>query len=292
MTEIFMHGTIDEVIMKQTMSINKLMHKVNNMFTYYKYRMTMIRKFFDRLEYNTHTPKDPNRIPSMWESGPFPICFQLPIVVQTRIVEGILILIEQERNGDEIDRILLKSLLQVFFDLRIYYQPFEQAFLRSTERFYAAEGQRLMQELEVPQYLVHVNKRIEEENERIINFLHCTTKYFLISTVEKQLISQHINNILRKGLDNILEGNRVDDLFLLYEIFSRVENGLHELCLAINKFIFEKGDIIKDVAKDKLVIQQLLDFKDNKPSEFTGKYHYLFIIIIAKHVLTLYPTLL
>jgi cullin 4 len=47
-------------------------------------------------------------------------------VVQTRIVEGILMLIEKERNGDAVDRTLLKSLLRMLSDLQIYCDAFEQ----------------------------------------------------------------------------------------------------------------------------------------------------------------------
>jgi hypothetical protein len=40
-------------------------------------------------------------------------------LVQTRTVDGILMLIEQERHGDMIDRSLLKSLLRMLSDLQV-----------------------------------------------------------------------------------------------------------------------------------------------------------------------------
>lgn len=49
-------------------------------------------------------------------------------------------------------------------------------FLQATERLYAAEGQRLMRELAVPQYLAHVEKRLREENERLLHYLDPCTK--------------------------------------------------------------------------------------------------------------------
>jgi hypothetical protein len=40
-------------------------------------------------------------------------------VVQTRAVDGMLVLIERERSGDTIDRQLLKSLLRMLSDLQV-----------------------------------------------------------------------------------------------------------------------------------------------------------------------------
>lgn len=53
-------------------------------------------------------------------------------------------------------------------------------FLSSTERVYSTEGQRLMQEREVPEYLAHVDKRLHEENERLLHYLDHSTKYELV----------------------------------------------------------------------------------------------------------------
>lgn len=49
----------------------------------------------------------------------------LNTLVQTRSVEGLLMLIEKERQGDTVDRTLLKSLLRMLSDLQIYQDAFE-----------------------------------------------------------------------------------------------------------------------------------------------------------------------
>ena len=72
-----------------------------------------------------------------------------------------LMLIEQERYGDMVDRSLLKSLLRMLADLQIYKDAFEKKFLSATEKLYAAEGQRLINEMEIPQFLVHVERRLK-----------------------------------------------------------------------------------------------------------------------------------
>ena len=89
----------------------------------------------------------------------------------------------------------------------------------------------MMQEQEVPAYLAHVDKRVNEERERLLHYLDHSTRRPLINCVEKQLISEHLSSILQKGLDQLLEENRTDDLSLMYILLSKVKEGLPELCL-------------------------------------------------------------
>ncbi|KAL3290377.1 hypothetical protein HHI36_023719 [Cryptolaemus montrouzieri] len=252
-----------EQFLAESMDRFLFLKKMNETWQNHCDQMIMIRSIFLYLD-RTYVLQNPN-ISSIWDMGLelFRKYIVLNTLVQTRVVEGLLMLIEKERHGDKVDRTLLKSLLRMLTDLQIYDSAFEQKFLQSTERLYASEGQRLMQEFEVPAYLTHVYKRIQEENERVIHYLDTSTKYQLIHTVEKQLLSEHVTNILQKGLDSLLEENRIDDLTLLYQLFSRVKNGLVELCSAFNAFIKKRGrTIVIDPEKDKTMVQELLDFKD------------------------------
>lgn len=49
-------------------------------------------------------------------------------LAQTRTVDGLLMLIESERQGDVVDRLLLKSLLRMLSDLQIYQDVFEHRY--------------------------------------------------------------------------------------------------------------------------------------------------------------------
>uniref|UniRef100_A0A8C1DQU6 Cullin 4A n=1 Tax=Cyprinus carpio carpio TaxID=630221 RepID=A0A8C1DQU6_CYPCA len=204
-------------------------------------------------------------LPSIWDTGLE--LFRTHIVsdgaVQSRTVEGILEQIERERNGETVDRSLLRSLLGMLSDLQVYKDSFEQRFLTETNRLYAAEGQRLMQERDVPEYLHHVSRRLEEENDRVISYLDQSTQKPLIATVEKQLLGEHMNAILQKGLWMLLDENRVCELTLLYELLSKVKGGLMTLLQAWRDYIKSfGGEIVSSPEKDKELVQELLDFKD------------------------------
>lgn len=260
-----------EQFLAESMDRFLFLKKMNETWLAHCNQMIMIRSIFLYLD-RTYVLQNPN-ISSIWDMGLelFSKYIILNTLVQTRVVEGLLMLIEKERQGDKVDRTLLKSLLRMLTDLQIYSKAFEQKFLQSTERLYAAEGQKLMQELEVSDYLAHVEKRLMEENERVIHYLDSNTKPQLIHVVQKQLLSEHVTNILQKGLDQLLNENRIHDLTLLYQLLTLVKTGLSELCKAFNDYIKKRGKtIVIDPEKDKTMVQELLDFKDSMDNIVTN----------------------
>ncbi|KAI3351594.1 hypothetical protein L3Q82_020430 [Scortum barcoo] len=223
----------------------------------------MIRSIFLFLD-RTYVLQN-SMLPSIWDMGLELFRFYIisDLKVQSKTIDGILLLIERERNGEAIDRSLLRSLLSMLSDLQIYQDSFEQRFLEETNRLYAAEGQRLMQEREVPEYLHHVNKRLEEEADRVITYLDQSTQKPLIATVEKQLLGEHLTATLQKGLTHLLDENRIQDLSLLYQLFSRVRGGVQVLLQHWIEYIKAFGStIVINPEKDKTMVQELLDFKD------------------------------
>uniref|UniRef100_A0A8B9SKE4 Cullin 4B n=1 Tax=Anas platyrhynchos TaxID=8839 RepID=A0A8B9SKE4_ANAPL len=196
-------------------------------------QMIMIRSIFLFLD-RTYVLQN-SMLPSIWDMGLE--LFRTHIIsdqkVQNKTIDGILLLIERERNGEAIDRSLLRSLLSMLSDLQ------------------------------VPEYLHHVNKRLEEEADRIITYLDQSTQKPLIATVEKQLLGEHLTAILQKGLNHLLDENRIQDLSLLYQLFSRVRGGVQVLLQHWIEYIKAFGStIVINPEKDKTMVQELLDFKD------------------------------
>lgn len=246
-------------------SLDKLifMKKMNECWSSHCNQMIMTRSIFLFLD-RTYVLQRASVL-SIWEMGldTFRQCILTHQLVQTRTVEGVLMLIEQERHGDQVDRSLLKSLLRMLSDLQIYKEAFEKKFLVATEKLYAAEGQKLVNERDVPEYLSHVEKRLREENDRLLHYLDPSSKWQLVHTVEKQLISEHLTTVLAKGLDGLLEENRMAELKLLYALVGRVKGGHTELRAKVCEFVKKRGAVIVvNQEKDKTMVQELLDFKD------------------------------
>ncbi|NXU56631.1 CUL4A protein, partial [Turnix velox] len=238
--------------------------KINKCWQDHCRQMIMIRSIFLFLD-RTYVLQN-SMLPSIWDMGLE--LFRNHVIsdkqVQNKTIDGILLLIGRERNGEAVDRSLLRSLLSMLSDLQqVYKESFEQRFLEETNCLYAAEGQRLMQEREVPEYLHHVSKRLEEEGDRVITYLDHSTQKPLIACVEKQLLGEHLAAILQKGLDNLLDENRISDLTQMYQLFSRVKGGQQILLQHWSEYIKNFGTtIVVNPEKDKDMVQELLDFKD------------------------------
>ncbi|NXU37199.1 CUL4A protein, partial [Drymodes brunneopygia] len=252
------------VVHRNSLDSLLFLKKINKCWQDHCRQMIMIRSIFLFLD-RTYVLQN-SMLPSIWDMGLE--LFRNHIIsdkqVQTKTIDGILLLIERERNGEAVDRSLLRSLLSMLSDLQqVYKESFEQRFLEETNCLYAAEGQRLMQEREVPEYLHHVNKRLEEEGDRVITYLDHSTQKPLIACVEKQLLGEHLSAILQKGLDSLLDENRISDLTQTYQLFSRVKGGQQILLQHWSEYIKNFGTtIVVNPEKDKDMVQELLDFKD------------------------------
>lgn len=247
----------------QTDSDYQLLLLLNDCWKSHCNQMILIRSIFLFLD-RTYVLQNQS-VTSIWDLGLE--LFRNHIVsnpnVKDRTVDGLLTLIERERNNETVDRGLLKSLLRMLSDLQIYSEMFEGKFLKATDELYSREGQRLMEEQEVPYYLAHVDKRLHEEQERLLHYLDHTTQRYLIASVEKQLISEHLTNILQKGHEPMLDKFNVAEISLLYSLLARVKDGLNELCRNFNAYIKKRGRVIvTNPEKDKTMVQELLDFKD------------------------------
>ncbi|KAJ6333275.1 hypothetical protein OIU77_009191 [Salix suchowensis] len=163
-------------------------------------QMLMIRGIALYLD-RTYVKQTPN-VRSLWDMGLqlFRKHLSLSPEVEHKTVTGILRMIERERLGESADRSLLDHLLKMFTSLGIYAESFEIPFLECTSEFYASEGMKYMQQSDVPDYLKHVESRLNEEQDRCNIYIDASTKKPLIATAEKQLLERHISAILDKGI--------------------------------------------------------------------------------------------
>ncbi|TVU44716.1 hypothetical protein EJB05_04167 [Eragrostis curvula] len=207
--------------------------------------------------------KNVANICSVWDMGLqlFRKHLSLSPEIEHKTVTGLLRLIESERLGEAIDRTLLSHLLKMFTALGMYSESFEKPFLECTSEFYATEGVKYMQQSDIPDYLKHVELRLQEEHERCILYLEANTRKPLIATTEKQLLERHTSAIIEKGFTMLMDANRVNDLSRMYNLFQRV-NAVELLKLALSSYIRATGQgIIMDEEKDKDLVPFLLEFK-------------------------------
>ncbi|KAJ6766320.1 CULLIN-4A [Salix purpurea] len=224
-------------------------------------QMLMIRSIALYLD-RTYVKQTPTAR-SLWDMGLqlFRKHLSLSPEVEHKTVTGLLRMIERERLGETVNRKPLGHLLKMFTSLGIYAESFEIPFLECTSEFYAAEGMAYMQQSDVPDYLKHVESRLNEEQDRCKIYLDTSTKKPLIATAERQLLERHISAILDKGFMMLMDGHRIEDLKRIYSLFLRV-NALESLRQALSMYIRRTGQgLVMDEEKDKDMVSSLLEFK-------------------------------
>ena len=136
-------------------------------------------------------------------------------------------------------------------------------------------------------FIFFLPKNLQEENDRLLHYLDPTSEIHLIKTVEKQLISEHLSQILTKGLDALLEGDRKPELKLMYSLVGKVAGGPQELKGKMCDYVKKRGRVIVvNPEKDKTMVQELLDFKEKldlvmvscfgSNEQFIGQAHHMF----------------
>jgi cullin 4 len=118
--------------------------------------MLTIRNIFLYLD-RTHVLPNP-ALHGLWDLGLhlFRVHLAAAPGVETRLVSGLLAMIEREREGEDVSRELLCALLRMQTALGVYSELFEGPFLAETGDYYAAEGTRYMGQADVPHFLRHV----------------------------------------------------------------------------------------------------------------------------------------
>lgn len=129
-----------------------------------------------------------------------------------RVRDGVLKLIDDERNGIQVDREQLRSCVEVFIvmgvcqsqlckdvkdlkellnmqqDLSIYEMNFEIQFIENSRSYYKAHC-ALWREASVPEYLLKCEQAIRAEKERVGHYLSRSTEEKLLLCVEQELLS-------------------------------------------------------------------------------------------------------
>ncbi|CAI2167115.1 6046_t:CDS:10 [Funneliformis geosporum] len=202
--------------------------------------------------------------------------------IKKKTINGLIAFIRRERNGDAVDRHLLRSLIHMFIDLGTYCPSFENPFLLETRNYYHHEGLRLINEFTVPRYLKHVKKRLKEESDRISQYLDWKTKNPLTKVVDDELIKRHVDALLDKGFNDMMEDQHADEhiqeLGRLYDLLARV-GALDRLRLYFGNYIKKTGSgIVNNIYHESTMVEDLLALKKKMDSivaiSFDGNYNF------------------
>lgn len=193
--------------------------------------------------------------------------------IAPRLLSTLLALVRRERDGEPIDRALLRAATSMLTDLGagVYCDDFERAFLGATAEAYAAEAQASLAVCSLPEYLRKAESRLAEEAERCRAYLDVGTESKLTAVVEEELLGRHVKALLdtpHSGLIPLIEADRFEDLARLYALLRRpgVTGGLAALRTGMGTLLRETGRaLVNDAERAKEpvdFVQRLLAEKD------------------------------
>lgn len=179
------------------------------------------------------------------------------------LVSVILDQINMEREGDVIDRNLIRSCSHMLNDLyetedesessRLYTAIFEPRFLSNSETFYSTECERLLRESDASTWLRHTQQRLSEEVDRCGTTIEVETLPKVSAVIEQQLIVNHLSDFLAlegSGLRWMIDNDKMQDLSILYRLIARVDNEKTSLRDIMSKRVVELGLEIENVVKN------------------------------------------
>ena len=156
---------------------------------------------------------------------------------QSKLGVAVLRLIERQRNGENIDQGLVKTVVDSFVSLGvddidpnktcldIYNDYFELGFVEATKAYYKHESEAFLTDHNTSDYLTKAEERLKEEEDRVDRYLHSQTRKTLTSTCEQVLIQAHAQ-LMWDSFQSLLDYDKEADLQRIHALLSRIPDGL------------------------------------------------------------------
>ncbi|EIN09693.1 Cullin-domain-containing protein [Punctularia strigosozonata HHB-11173 SS5] len=249
----FPTGNKDDLV-EQSQEWELLLKALRNVWDEHQANMS---KLSDILKYMDRVYTKNAGVPEIWDAGMN--LFRKHILrppIQPHLVTAILQEVRLERDGFTISRSAVKGCVDVMLQLDddkgeiIYKRDLEPVLLKESEAYYKAEGEKLMESCDAPEYLRRAEDRFVSEELRAIHYLSNQTAAPLQRILESALLTPHLQAIIgnrNSDLDVMIDTDRKTDLARLYKLFVKVPTGLPCLRRAIKDTLATRGKEINSL---------------------------------------------
>ncbi|CAL0309630.1 unnamed protein product [Lupinus luteus] len=175
-----------------------------------------------------------------------------------KVRDAVISLIDQEREGEQIDRALLKNVLDIFVEIGMgqmdhYEDDFEAAMLKDTSAYYSRKASNWILEDSCPDYMLKAEECLKREKDRVAHYLHSTSEPKLLEKVQHELLSVYANQLLEKehsGCHALLRDDKVEDLSRMFRLYSKIPRGLDPVSSIFKQHVTAEGMALVKLAED------------------------------------------
>ncbi|KAL6751505.1 Cullin [Haematococcus lacustris] len=192
--------------------------------------------------------------------------------------EAVLRLVDKEREGELVDRALIKNILGIFIEVGMgsmdcYERDFEESLLAETGAYYQRKAALWIEQDSCPEYMVKAEEHLRLEEERVDNYLHSSSKPRLLKEVELEVLSVHQTALLQKefsGCAVLLRDDKTEDLARMYRLYNRIRGGLDPVAEVFRSHVEAEGSKLVKAVTEELESKKEKDGAKAAPSKDTG----------------------
>ncbi|KAL3834094.1 hypothetical protein ACJIZ3_008830 [Penstemon smallii] len=239
----------------------------------HKVMVRWLSRFFHYLDRYFVTRRS---LPSLKEAGL--TCFRDLVYeeMKSKARDAVITMINQEREGEQIDRALLKNVIDMFVEIGMgsmdYYEnDFQDAMLIDTSSYYSRKASNWIVKDSCPDYMLKAEECLNKEKERVSYYLHSSSETILLEKVQNELLVVHTNQLLEKehsGICILLKNDKVGDISRMYRLFHKISKGLEPVANLFKQHVSSEGMVL---------VQQVEDAVGNKAGNAAGAQEQSFV---------------
>lgn len=178
--------------------------------------------------------------------------------LHSKVKDAVIALIDKEREGEQIDRALLKNVLDIYVEIGMgqmdrYEEDFETYMLQDTASYYSRKASSWIQEDSCPDYMLKSEECLKKERERVSHYLHSSSEPKLVEKVQQELLVVYATQLLEKehsGCRALLRDDKVDDLSRMYRLYHKIPRGLEPVANIFKQHVTAEGNALVQQAED------------------------------------------
>jgi cullin 1 len=212
-------------------------------------------------------------------------------LVSPAVTSAILALVDQERNGNMVDRAGIAKAVKIYErmgmgGLDTYEEALEAPLLAKSREFYVAQAHLWLASDTTPTYLIKTERAIKDEAERVHHYLNAETEHKLLRVLEDVLLKEHETALITRegsGVLSMLENDRNEDLARVFRLFDRVKEGIQPVADIFQAHVTKLGMNIIAARRERVKEKK----ETNDDSEFIKDLlalHAKYLDLITSHM--------